>query len=434
MYTFSPRLKLASIIAMVIGVLSFTYGLVSTPSSVEDVKEIMTEHHHDASADPTHTHENDEKHLEHALHQLQNKPWSALYVSVIFFLILSLGATFFVSVQYVGKAGWSILLFRVMEAVTSFVPYISGLILVVILGAVFHWNHIFHWMADGISDPASANYDEIIAGKTAYLNVPFFLIRVIIYFVGWSFAGRLFRKYSVDQDFHSSSLTFYNKNFRTSAIFLVFFAVTSSTAAWDLIMSIDTHWFSTLFGWYVFAGMFVTGVTTIAIITNYLRSRGYLEMVNDSHLHDLAKFMFAISIFWAYLFFSQFMLIWYSNIPEEVTYYMARFEEYKTPFFTMLILNFVCPLIILMNSDYKRIPWFINFTGVLILIGHWLDVYVMIMPGTVGNFWNIGVVEIGCFIGVAGWFTYVVMSRLARFISLVPKGNPYLKESKNYHY
>ena len=106
--------------------------------------------------------------------------------------------------------------------------------------------------------------------------------------------------------------------------------------SWDWIMSIDPHWFSTLFGWYVFASMFVSGITAIALVTIYLKSQGYLELVNDSHIHDLGKFMFGISVFWTYFWFSQFMLIWYSNIPEEVTYFITRIEDYNITFFGMV--------------------------------------------------------------------------------------------------
>lgn len=144
-------------------------------------------------------------------------------------------------------------------------------------------------------------------------------------------------------------------------------------------------------------------LSVIALITIYLKSKGYLEHVNDSHIHDLAKFMFGISIFWTYLWFSQFMLIWYSNIPEEVTYFVTRIEDYKLPFFGMLVLNFIFPLLLLMNSDYKRINWFVVMTGIVILIGHYVDVFNMIMPATVGDQWFIGVAEIGSvlfFLGV----------------------------------
>src|SRR5699024_8475898 len=132
----------------------------------------------------------------------------------------------------------------------------------------------------------------------------------------------------------------YRRNYKLSIYFLIFFAVTESTMAWDWFMSMTPHWFSALFAWYIFASIFVTGITTIALITIYLKRRGYLEMVNDSHLHDLAKYIFAFSIFWTYLWFAQFMLIWYANIPEEASHFVMRIQHYNVLFFGMLFLNF----------------------------------------------------------------------------------------------
>jgi len=203
--------------------------------------------------------------------------------------------------------------------------------------------------------------------------------------------------------------------------------------SWDWIMSFDPHWFSTLFGWYVLAGMMVCAITTIALITIFLKSQGYLEIVNDSHIHDLAKFMFGFSIFWTYLWFSQFMLIWYANIPEEVTYFMTRIEDFNLPFFGMLAMNFLFPLLLLMNSDYKRVNWFVVLTGIVILVGHYIDIFVMVMPGTVGKSWFIGIPEIGSILFFLGLFILVVFTALTK-APLVLKNNPFMKESKNYHY
>ena len=203
--------------------------------------------------------------------------------------------------------------------------------------------------------------------------------------------------------------------------------------SWDWIMSIDPHWFSTLFGWYVFASMFVSGITTIALVTIYLKSQGYLKKVNDNHMHDLAKFMFGVSVFWAYLWFSQFMLIWYANIPEEVVYFVARIQDYSLPFWGMLVTNLIFPFLVLMNSDYKRVNWLIVMTGIVILFGHYLDFYNMIMPGTVGDQWYIGVPEIGGILFFGGLFIYVVFNTLTE-ASLEPSGDPLFKESEKFVY
>ena len=198
-------------------------------------------------------------------------------------------------------------------------------------------------------------------------------------------------------------------------------------------MSLDPHWFSTLFGWYVFASFFVSGITTICLVTLYLKGKGYLEHVNTSHIHDLAKFMFGISVFWTYLWFSQFMLIWYANIPEEVTYFITRINDYTLPFWGAVVMNFVFPLLILINTDFKRVTWILVMAGVVILFGHYIDFFNMIMPATVGDRWFIGVPEIGAVLFFLGLFLLVVFTALTK-APLLPKRNPFIEESKHFHY
>lgn len=366
---------------------------------------------------------------------MANIPWANLLTNNFYFLAIALGALFFLAVQYAAQAGWSVMLLRIMEAMASFLWIPMVIMLILILTGIFHLggNHLWHWMAEGISDPGSSNYDSIIAGKVAYLNGPFFTLRTLIYFVGWVGAALLLRRMSRKMD---QSGVDYQRNWvkmrNLGAGFLVFFAVTSSTSAWDFIMSIDTHWFSTLFGWYVFAGMFVSALTMMMMIVIYLKSLGYLETLNENHIHDLAKFMFAFSIFWTYLWFSQYMLIWYSNIPEEVTYYMVRFREYKGLFMTMLALNFLFPVLVLMGRGSKRTYGFILAAGTAIIIGHWLDVYIMIHPGTVGVNYSIGLTHFGTFLGFLGAFMLVTARSLAK-APLVPENHPMYLESKYHH-
>jgi Ni/Fe-hydrogenase subunit HybB-like protein len=203
--------------------------------------------------------------------------------------------------------------------------------------------------------------------------------------------------------------------------------------SWDWIMSVDPHWFSTLFGWYVFASFFVSGITTIQMVTLYLKSKGYLENVNSSHIHDLSKFMFGISVFWTYLWFSQFMLIWYANIPEEVTYFVTRINDYGITFWGAVAMNFVFPILLLINTDFKRIAWIIVMGGTVILLGHYVDFFNMIMPATVGDRWFIGIPEISSLAFFLGLFIYVVFSALTK-APLLPKRNPFIEESKHFHY
>ncbi len=385
---------------------------------------------HDATASASH--DDHKEHAEHVFHQLQNKPWAALYVACLFFMLIALGALAFYAIQQVAQAGWSPVLFRVMQGITAYLLPGSIIFFVLLLLSGFHFNHLFVWMADGVTDPKSANYDHLIAGKAGYLNFPFWIIRAAIFIFGWNLYRHLSRKNCLAQD-EATDNSFYKKNFKMSAAFLVFFIVTESIMSWDWIMSVDPHWFSTLFGWYVFASFFVSGITTISMVTLYLKSKGYLENVNSSHIHDLSKFMFGISVFWTYLWFSQFMLIWYSNIPEEVTYFKTRIEDFNLTFFGAVAMNFIFPFLVLINTDFKRISWIIVMAGIVILFGHYVDFFNMIMPATVGDQWFIGIPEISSILFFFGLFIFVVFSALTK-APLVPKRNPFIEESKHFHY
>jgi hypothetical protein len=387
-----------------------------------DVNGAKVAAHDEVSADKEH-----EEHLTHVLHQLQNKPWAALYVACLFFMLISLGVLAFYGIQQVAQSGWSPVLFRVMQGITAYLPVGSILFFILLVMCGLHFNHLFVWL-----DPEVVAHDKLIQGKSGYLNFPFWIARAAIFLAGWNYYRFKSVKNDLAQD-ESNDDSFYKKNFKLTAGFLVFFIVTESIMSWDWIMSVDPHWFSTLFGWYVFASFFVSSITMIALVTLYLKSRGFLEYVNTSHIHDLAKFMFGFSVFWTYLWFSQFMLIWYANIPEEITYFITRIELYNLPFFGAVVMNFVFPLLILINTDFKRITWVIAMAGIVILAGHYIDFFNMIMPGTVGDKWFIGVSEIASVLFFLGLFIYVVFNALTKN-PLLAKRNPFIEESKHFHY
>jgi hypothetical protein len=442
MYTVSNKLKIGSIILMVVGVLGMGIGFISAPSDIAEAKAMVASdgdgHGESHDAETTHA-SNDHKaeagshamseseHDAHVFHQLSNKPWAALYVAAFFFFMIALGVLAFYAIQRAAQAGWSPLLFRVMEGITSYIVPGGISVFVILVLSVMHMNHLFVWM-----DETVVAHDALLQGKAGYLNPTFFLIRAAIFLAGWIGYREYSRKLSLAQD-ESDDNSNFKMNFRISAGFLVFYLISESIMSWDWIMSVDPHWFSTLFGWYIFASMFVSGITVIAMVTIYLKSKGYLEEVNDSHVHDLAKFMFGISIFWTYLWFSQFMLIWYANIPEEVTYYITRIEDYNLPFFGMVAMNFLFPVLLLMNSDYKRLNWFVVMAGVVILAGHYMDIFNAIMPATVGDQWSIGIPEISAILFFAGLFIFWIFRALAS-APLQPKRNPFIEESKHFHY
>ncbi len=480
MYTFSSKLKIFSFILMALGAIAVIYGFLQVPKSAQEVEAMLKDAHaahgHTAVAHTAHNNahkeevakvlndslhntttldslkaneaiavkashdkENElaveidnakkehEEHVNHVWHQLQNKPWASVYVACIFFMLISLGVLAFYAIQQAAQAGWSPILFRVMEGITSYLLPGSIIFFLLLIFGVMHYHHLFIWMDEKVVEA-----DHLIKAKSGYLNGTFFLIRALIFLLGWNFYRYISRKNALALE-KTSDVKYYKNNFKWAAGFLVFFIITESIMSWDWIMSVDPHWYSTLFGWYVFASFFVSGVTTIALITIYLKSRGYLENVNTSHLHDLAKFMFGLSIFWTYLWFSQFMLIWYSNIPEEVTYFVTRIEHYKLPFFGMVVMNFLFPLFILINTDFKRLSWIVVMAGIVNLLGYYLDFYNKIMPATLGESWSIGVSELGALSFFLGLFIFIVFSALTK-VPLEPKGNPLIEESKHFHY
>ncbi|MDA9227681.1 quinol:cytochrome C oxidoreductase [Flavobacteriales bacterium] len=361
--------------------------------------------------------------------------WTSLIFNNYFFLGISIFAVFFVALQHVAEAGWSTVIKRVPEAIMTFLPYTCAVMIFIVIAAMLHWNHIYHWMEVGIMTEGAPNYDKIIAGKEAYLNPIFFLVRSIIYVVVWIYCAKRLRDISLQGDLEGGiGKNSYNKGITVSAWFIVFFAVSSSMASWDWIMSIDTHWFSTLFGWYIFSEWSAIGFTTILLFCLFLKKQGYLQDLNDSIIHDLGKWVFAFSVVWTYMWFSQFMLIWYANIPEEVTYFMERIElsNYRFLFWFSAAINFVVPTIVLMSRDAKRNTNFLIVASVVILIGHWINSYLLFAPGTLHDHGHLGLTDLGMGLGFLGLFFYVVFRSLTtRPLSV--KHHPFLDESKHLH-
>ena len=361
--------------------------------------------------------------------------WTSLLFNNYFFLGISIFAVFFVALQHVAEAGWSTVIKRVPEAIMTFLPYTCAVMIFIVVAAILHWNHIYHWMEEGIMTEGAPNYDKIIAGKEAYLSPIFFLVRSLIYVSVWIYCAKRLRDISLQGDLEGGlGKKSYNKGITVSAWFIVFFAISSSTASWDWIMSIDTHWFSTLFGWYIFSEWSAIGFTTILLFCLFLKKQGYLPDLSESIIHDLGKFVFAFSVVWTYMWFSQFMLIWYANIPEEVTYFMERIElpNYNFLFWFSAAINFVIPTIVLMSRDAKRNTNFLIFASITILIGHWINSYLLFAPGTLHDHGHLGFTELGMGLGFLGLFLFVVFRSLTTR-SLDIKHHPFLEESKHLH-
>lgn len=356
--------------------------------------------------------------------------YSNLWINNVYFTGLGVIGLFFVALQYAAQAGWSAGIKRIPEAFGAWLPFAFVLMLIVFLLG----NHtIFHWTHDYLYDESDPRFDSIIAGKRGYLNTPFYLIRMVVYFGIWYLMYRLIRKESLAEDVNGGT-KHYHKMVKYSTIFIVFFAITSSTSAWDWTLSIDTHWFSTMYGWYNFASWFVSGLAAITLIVVLLRENGYIKIVSSEHLHDLGKFVFAFSIFWAYIWFGQFLLIYYANIPEESIYFLERLEsDYYSPFFFVtLILNFFFPFLVLMTRDSKRHTIFLKIVCSVVLVGQWLNFYLMVTPGILKENGGFGFLEIGTTLIYLSAFLFVVLSNLAK-VPLVAKNHPMLEESIHHH-
>lgn len=335
---------------------------------------------------------------------------------------------FFIAVQFVANAGWSTSLIRVPSAFSTVLPW-AGLILVAVVGAGLATGHLYqNWANPALTDHNSPEFSELIKGKSGYLNTPFFMIRIVGFLLVWSLFMRVLRKYTLNEDLVGGLLN-YNKSIKISAIFLVVFGFTSAIFAFDVIMSLEAKWFSTMFAWYNFAALWVCGLATMALTIILLKEKGYFGWVNESHMHDLGKFIFAFSIFWTYVWFSQFLLIYYANLPEEAVYFVERWTDHYFIWFCLNIaINFVAPVLILMSRDAKRNFKMMKIVTIVILCGHWLDYYMMIMPGTMGEHSGFGIIEIGTTVGFIGTFAYLMLSSLSR-VPLVPKNHPFLNES-----
>ncbi|MDD3458969.1 MAG: hypothetical protein PHO74_05785, partial [Weeksellaceae bacterium] len=366
-------------------------------------------------------------------HHVSNRPWAALLTVSYFAFGIAGAALFFLCVQFAANAGWPIVVTRVMEGVASYIPVGGIMILIVIFAAAFGGNHLYHWMDKSLIDPNSEHYDIFIASKSKlWLNIPGWLMRSVLYVALWSLFLYLVKRATKRMDENKGDRKTWEKLFTVAVGFIVIYSLSITGMSWDWIMSIDPHWYSTLFMFYGMVSCLVAAVAVIAVISIYLKKQGALPLFNDNHQHDLAKYMFGFSLLWTYLWFCQFMLQWYAGVPEEVQYFQQRNAQYPG-YYWMLLVNFLLVLLIMTSSSIKRVPQLVFVMGIMIVLGHYWDFYNQIMPGSVGGFHNFGLLEIGSLLFVSGLFTYIVFRAISK-LNLEPTGNPYFHESKIYEY
>lgn len=347
------------------------------------------------------------------------RTWAGLLLAGYLLTCLGLAGIFFVASQLAAGAAWSVAFRRVPEAMAGALPYGAAMLAAVFLAgsSVYGWRH-----------PAA----HLGGFKSAWLDLPFFLARAAIYLLLWLLFTRaiLGSSHRFDETRDPAAA---RRGIRLSVIFLVVFAVSFWLASFDWVMSLEPHWYSTIFGIYNFAGMFSAGLAAMILLVLWLRRGPLVDFITPEHLHDLGKYLFAFCTFWMYIWFSQYMLIWYANIPEETVYFVRRQSGLWMPIFLMnLFLNWVVPFVVLLPKWTKRDPAILGKVAVVVLAGRLVDLYLMIFPPVSGETPTLGLWEIGP-VAAAGALFILAFARSFRSRLPVPLADPRLTESLHYH-
>ena len=353
----------------------------------------------------------------------RDRAWSAFLLSSLFVLFLSLGGVFFTAIQHVSKAGWSVNIRRLMEGFGAYLPWGAAAALALLASG----DSLYIWL-----NPEEVSKDPLLAHKAPYLNIKFFLARLIGFFAVWIFFSRRLAGFSLKQD-QTGDPALTQKSRRHSTAFLILFALSFTFFTVDALMSLEPHWFSTVFGLYAFAGLFQSFIAALALLAIYFRRRGPLAgLINANHLHDLGKFLFGLTIFWAYIAFSQYMLVWYANLPEEAVYYHRRTQgPWLYVSLILVTFKFVIPFLFLLPRRTKRSEGAMIFASSLILIMQYIDIYWMIYPAHDPDHIRFGFMEIGALLGFGGLFVRSVLGFLSRHPA-APLKDPFKGESDSH--
>ena len=348
--------------------------------------------------------------------------WTNLLVDGFYVLSVALGGMLFIAVQLLSGAAWSAGMRRVAEAMMGALPVAA----VMMLALFFGRGSLYSWAAT----PAPAHVSAGLA--SAYFAVPFVFARMAFFLMIWTAFARLMRRASSHQD-TSADPIHHQRLVRYSAIFVVVFACSFSLASVDWLLTLDPRWTSTMYAVYVFSGVLVAGVAAVTLVVVLLHERGHLvDVVNANHLHDLGKLLFAFTTFWAYIWLSQYLLIWYSNLPEEAGYYVVRTGSGWLPLFVInLVVNWLIPFCLLLPRASKRSPSMLKWVAVIILIGRWLDIYLLVTPQTM-KAPAVGLLELSIAVAYAGLVWRTVSGALEQR-PLVVEHDPYLFECVQHH-
>jgi hypothetical protein len=377
--------------------------------------------------------------------------WSNFLHNSVFFTGIAFLALFLLSAKMLAYSGWHTVFKRIWESFSLFLVVGLALMAVIVIGIWAHWHHLYHW-----ADAEAVAADPVLLGKSGFLNPMIYTLFTFGIVGVWIYFAMKVRKNSIEEDMNGGigDYTYYRRNKILGALFLPIGGFTSAAVVWLWVMSVDAHWYSTLFAWYSTASWFVSMLALSIMLIYYLKSKGYYQQVTNEHLHDLGKYLFAFSIFWTYLWFSQYMLIWYANVGEETVYFQTRIQEYPVLFYGNLMINFFLPFLVLIRNDNKRKAGTMIFISLFVFFGHWVDFFLMIKPGVlhttmeamahsnpdlaahahgmVSGFTLPGFLEIGTMIGFLCLFLYMFFLRLGQ-AKLVPQNDPFLEESLHHH-
>lgn len=362
--------------------------------------------------------------------------WGALLQNSTYFLLITNAAMFFICATTLAVGGFQMAFRRVSEAISVAVIPLGIVALVVLIALCVVDPNIYKWL--------HPKGDKLLEGKSGFLNSGFYIVWTVLTIGLWIVLGRKMRQLSHELDNNplpdnESGRRYIFKNSVWASIFIVWFGLTAmSVTPWLWLMSLDAHWFSTMYSWYTFASTFVAGLALITIFVVYMKNQGYLEYTNEEHIHDLGKFMFAFSIFWTYLWFAQYMLTWYANIPEETIYFKPRITTshfsgaYSGLYWFMFSINFIAPILILMRRGSKRNYTTMTFMAIVILFGHWLDFYQMVFASLFPEHVTLNLFDFGVAAGFVGLIMHSTGKAMAKY-PLLAKNHPFIKESIIHH-
>ena len=385
-FTFSPKLKYFSFALIAIGIIALIIGFLNNP----------------------------------------DRAWANVLIGNYYFLALAIGAVFFLAIQYISQSGWSSAFKRIPEAMAGYIP----VAFIVMLLMIFGMEYLYSWTNPHEAGIFNDHELHLLHHKAPYLDVPFFIARMVVYFILWIVLTKHLRKLSQKED-TEGGLEYFKKSELYSKITIFVLAFTFTLAAFDWLMSLEPIWFSTLFSVKNFISAFYHGSAVIALIAILLNNNGYMSFLNKSHLHDFSKYIFMPAILFGYMWYSQYMLIWYANIPEETTYFITRRGLSQTLFVANIVLNFVIPFVVLLPNFLAKNRNVLIAVILIILVGHYVDIFEEVMPGALGGY-TFGFTEIGIFLGFAGLFIFMVGRCLSKG-NLIPVNHPYLNESLQHH-